>query len=256
MPRVQFSGYILPAFHKLTIDPLPSTQSAIPDLGITLTCQPKILENNVTVDCDCNLFDPAEHLSAVFSRALEIVRVPVDLFAFANGVGLSVVLDRLTEENGKSGPVLMVDDALGRTATAVNNLSPDQFSSIITFASRNPGFYLTLRDLIEILTEPYVAPRNGHRVVEGIRHLLSHGEQDKIKSWRKLQTTLQIERSYLDIIGTSSRASRHGEKTSAVTGQMSKEITYRVWAVMNRYIEFRKRGAVLPLPLSEFPLLT
>lgn len=227
----------------------------MPDLDFEVVCHTTIKDSVVVVDCDCNRFDQQKHLVPLFNRIIDIARAPVDLFAYTHATGLSVTFETLTElDTDKTGPILLQDPDLGRVASSLNNLKPQEFYKFLQLYISDHSFLLVLRDLIGILSESYVAPRNSYRAVEGIRHLLSPGEKTANKGWEKLQKTLQIDKSYLDPIRENSIAARHGDP-SHVPGSICADVTFRAWAVMDRYIEFRKRGGIEPLNAADFPIL-
>lgn len=58
--------------------------------------------------------------------------------------------------------------------------------------------------------------------------------------------------TYLKYITDHSKAPRHGE-SSHTPGDITNEVVARSWSVMNRYLEYRKAGGVLP---SSLPQLT
>jgi hypothetical protein len=69
-----------------------------------------------------------------------------------------------------------------------------------------------------------------------------------------MRRNLHIDRAYLDFITDQSIGSRHGDPQHIPGGPVT-ETVRRAWVVMNRYLEYRKRGNG-PLTAPEFPLLT
>ncbi len=72
--------------------------------------------------------------------------------------------------------------------------------------------------------------------------------------WTKMQDYLNIGRSYREFIMTASTEPRHGDR-SDVPAHISQQVVERSWVIMNRFLEYKKRGDK-PLPIAEFPLLS
>jgi hypothetical protein len=72
-------------------------------------------------------------------------------------------------------------------------------------------------------------------------------------AWLQMQTVLHADKLYLQYITENSKASRHG-KHNYITGEVVTKVVERSWIIMNRYLEYRKRGNK-PLTAPEFPLL-
>jgi len=68
-----------------------------------------------------------------------------------------------------------------------------------------------------------------------------------------MQTGLNLDAAYLKLITDQSVGPRHGDH-QYVLGTMTREIATRSWTVMNRFLEYLKRGRAA-LPPDEFPLL-
>jgi len=73
------------------------------------------------------------------------------------------------------------------------------------------------------------------------------------EQWAKMRSALNLTEEYLKYITDLSKGPRHGERTR-IEGESTTEITRRSWIIMNRFIEYRKRGNQ-DLPTSDFPLL-
>jgi len=65
---------------------------------------------------------------------------------------------------------------------------------------------------------------------------------------------LNISRDYQQWISEQAKGPRHGDP-AFVPGDVTVEITHRTWVVMNRFLEYRKRGNQ-PLTAPDFPLLS
>jgi len=66
---------------------------------------------------------------------------------------------------------------------------------------------------------------------------------------------LNIDHAYLKFITDVSTAPRHGKRVGATSQKDFDETITRSWVVMNRFLEYKKRGDK-QLPLAAFPLLS
>ena len=69
-----------------------------------------------------------------------------------------------------------------------------------------------------------------------------------------MRQNLRIEEAYLKFISTHATGPRHGDRVH-IPPDITRELAMRSWVVMNRFLEFKKRGGA-PLPASEFPMLS
>src|SRR6185312_11433371 len=109
-------------------------------------------------------------------------------------------------------------------------------------------------DLIHAISVPHVSSVNCARAIEGLKHLLSTDAMNDKQRWEHMRNVLNLSKDYLSLITKSSEENRHG-KRSRVEGDVASDVTRRSWTIMNRYLEFRKRGSADPLPADQFPLL-
>ena len=102
------------------------------------------------------------------------------------------------------------------------------------------------KTLIEAVLLPHRAALNCARAIRKLRSLFAQPGASPESQWLAIRERLQISRTYMQIITRSSGA--WTDETALP------EVTRRAWIVMNRLLEYLKRGEALPL--SEFPLLT
>jgi hypothetical protein len=95
--------------------------------------------------------------------------------------------------------------------------------------------------------------RQPTRAIEALAQIISPGERNDNKRWIKLRDALNLSKPYLMVITEHSKGPRHGNYFEPRTVP-DEDIRMRAWTIMNRFLEYRKRGAI-GLPLSEFPLL-
>jgi hypothetical protein len=135
--------------------------------------------------------------------------------------------------------------------TAFQTNPPDaNLQFVLLEVLKNTSLMAAFRDLAEALEVPGRYRINCARAIETLSQIVSPGERSDRKSWINLRQALNLSTSYLMGITEESKGPRHGshfERQVLSDG----EIQIRAWTVMNRFLEYRKRGAV-PLPVSEF----
>ena len=221
-------------------------------LGLEPTCHLQIQNNVVTVDIDVQRFEPT-YFTPLAMRAHDTARAAVDLMSFSTGNGLTFLLELWVNPDGIVTPVAHIQSELGQLATATN--SGTGFHDAIWILMSDPPLIIALRDLIDAITQWHQAPITAARAIERLRHNVAPDERDRKKQWKKLGELLQLAESYTKIIRDTAIGPRHGDPTH-IPGTVTSEIAMRAWVIMNRYLEFRKRGGVVPLPISEFSLLS
>jgi hypothetical protein len=255
MIKVRFTGRIYPLAMSVSITDFPTIVWSDGDMvgaGLSPTCHVQVQNNEVTIDIDLQYFQPGL-LTPLAMRAYDTVRVAVDLLSFTSGNGFTFLLETWTNPEGETRPLMAQQPGFAELSTAV--AAPGDFSAVLHGLIADWPMFLALRDLIDGITQWHQAPITVARSVERLRHSVLPNEKARKKQWEKLCELLQISDSYLKIIRETSIGPRHGDPTH-IPAPVTNEVATRSWIIMNRYLEFRKRGAVQPLPISEFPLLT
>jgi len=184
-------------------------------------------------------------------RAYEVVTAIVDVIAFTKGWALSVIFDH-TIRDGIKKPMILSHGKVREYTSSIKN--EKDFEDVLDIVQGNLNLRLAIHDLIlalNTLNYPNVAAA---RSVEALRHIMAPPNTPESQAWEILRTNLRIERPYLQFITDNSRQARHGNRETAV-GTVQAEATVRAWAIMNRFLEFMKRGGNNPLPEDEFRLL-
>jgi hypothetical protein len=117
-----------------------------------------------------------------------------------------------------------------------------------------PPLFLALNELIVAISIPGHITVNCGRAIESLRTILVPNDPTRAKAWAEMRKVLRLERSYLDFIIEASANPRHGDK-SYLEQETAQEILERSWVIMNRFLEFRKKGSV-GLPADEFSILS
>jgi hypothetical protein len=108
-------------------------------------------------------------------------------------------------------------------------------------------------DLADTVTRINVQPVNCGRVMDSLRKIVAPSLAPAA-GWRVLHGIVNCDDKYLRFVTDLSTNPRHGDR-SMIAGAPAWEAVRRTSIVMNRFLEYRKRGSQ-HLPLTEFPLLT
>lgn len=231
-----------------------------PDIGLTTSGGPfyfhnplipitvksfEISREAVSVECEIENLEP-DTLNLMFFYVFPAIRSIVDAAAFVTGRGTTLILDTGTMPNGEKHPVTNYDPTL----RGICSLSAYE---ILAMSMAERAIFKHLHDLTETLIDPFDAPINCARVVEGIAMLLHPDGEDRNKRWKHMRDSLNLSEGYLKEITGYSTGPRHGEVTPQSMSKIA-DIRKRGWIIASRFFEFRKLGSAT-LPVSEFPVL-
>lgn len=257
MPIVHFKGKVLPydpSAFVINVNDLPTVEWNDQHTNQKLKITTRIVASIIDVEFEVETFNEQDP-SSLLMRAWDLARAAVDLFSFKFGWGLSVSIDTLVKPDGTSStirpeiPLSQYSTALHSTNPAVNN-----FDVCYRLLVSEPELFMAMNDLIVSITLPHHASTNCARAVEGLRVLTTSVATPRSQAWPIFQLNLNIDRAYREYITDVSTGPRHGDRTW-IPGTTVNEVVTRSWIIMNRFLEFRKRGNQ-QLPLNEFPMLT
>jgi hypothetical protein len=258
MPIVHFKGKVLPyeptAF-VIDIKDLPSVTWHDTYTGQDLKITTRIDASIIDIEFDCQVFEEKD-FSSFLMRAWDIARAAVDLSSFKLAWGLSVIIETLIKPDGTASTILPKMETLAQYSTALSLSNPkiNNFDICYRLLLGEPALFQAMNDLIVSITLPHHASVNCARAVEGLRVLMTNSAMDRKQAWPIFQTNLNIDRAYREYVTDVSTGPRHGDRAH-IPGDVVNRTVERSWIIMNRFLEFRKRGNQ-QLPLSEFPLLT
>jgi hypothetical protein len=185
--------------------------------------------------------------------AEDFVHASVDLISFSNGWSLRFVMEILIDPEGQLSAPVNLHPALSPLCTSFNFLD-GSYAQVLKLVMSDPSLFIALNDLIVSLESGHLLPINCARAVEGLRNSLAPPEMSRKQGWVYFRETLRVDESYLTMITDTSTGPRHGDRTF-IPGTTTGEIVRRSWVLMNRFLEFRKRGSI-PFPAEDFPVLT
>ncbi len=224
--------------------------------GLELEASICIEKSLITVDCDLNRYIE-EELVYIHKFCFDMTRACVDLVAFGGGYGVVVIFETFTNDKGIVNQLHYANPTLQAECTVIKlNASGDSdrkgFFDLLGIIMTDIPLLMALNDLIQANSLPHQGPTNCGRVLDGLRKIAAPG-LDLKPGWIVLREIVRVDEAYTQWVSNYSTMTRHGGGTY-IHGTDTQEIVRRTWAVMNRLLEYRKRGNQ-PLPSVEFPLL-
>jgi hypothetical protein len=257
MPIVLFKGTVRPVIHKLSINGLPKIRYSWPNENLTVDFAVKVVDSMLEVDCDVSHFDKDRHLSMLAMHAYHLSSVAVDSFCFFSGMGVTAFLEFFVDPDGKETNLAPQSEDIRGLCTAFDlspsYRGPNNIGAMYSLVAKDRLLLLALNDLIVPISRFDLAIVNCARAMEALRTSMTPDGMDRAQGWPIMHANLNVTKKYLSVITDSSRGPRHGDRRAPDSGQQA-EVLKRAWMVMNRFLEYRKRGSV-QLPESEFPVL-
>jgi hypothetical protein len=251
---VTFIGRVLPSTVNFSFTKIPSVQWEDTEQAVKMSFAIAIQNSSILIVCELDRYSDS-YLGHLHMRALDLARGVIDLACFATGYGATVILDSFIKPDGAESLLRFEDTRLASLCTAFR-LGPapnPDLDMVLKIVLTEPPLFMALNDLIVSITLPHHASINCARALGGIRNMIAPNLPVK-QSWEALRNTLNLSRDYLELITDTSAAPRHGDRAH-IPGPVVMEISKRSWIIMDRFLEFRKRGNQ-PLPAIEFPVLS
>lgn len=258
MPVVVFKGSVRPVVHKLSVSGLPKIRYIWPDEdGLTADFTVRISESKIEVECDINQFDKAKHLSMLSMHAYHLSSVAVDSFAFSSGLGVTAFLEFFIDVDGRETNLAPHSEEILGLCTAFDlspsYRGPNDIRAMYSLVAKDRLLLLALNDLIVPISRFDLAVVNCARAMEALRTSMTPEGMDRSQGWPFMHANLNITKKYLSAITDRSRGPRHGDRRAPQPGEQA-DVLKRSWTVMNRFLEYRKRGSA-QLPEAEFQIL-
>jgi hypothetical protein len=257
MPTLFYRGRILPSPVKVSFQDIPTVKWTLPGSGLTLDLIVRISESKVEVECTLDPYQD-QYDNEIYWRALDAARACVNVAGFATGYGMTVFFDEFVRPDGTIAPLIFaapIEILAECKAYKVNPVTlgdKKTLEQILLLVMTEPPLFTVLNDLIQAVALPHVIPANCGRVLDALRKLIAPGTEPK-QGWPVFRGTIHVDEAYTTFISEHSKNPRHGELVR-YGGHITTEILKRTWIIMNRFLEFRKRGNQ-PLPLADFPVL-
>jgi hypothetical protein len=249
---IRFIGQLFPKGILLSAT-LPDLDWKWEEENLTLKFRTKINNNTVNVECDIEQYRP-EHFSELHRGALDLARTATNLACFAHGDGVTCVFEFAILPDRTPSTLRFCDPSLAQYCRSYS-LDPSRMQDLQTITdivAKEPPLSRTLNDVIECITIPHVATINCGRIIYSIRKQIAPGLGAK-QGWPAMHKALNVSQAYQEYISTVSTGPRHGD-SAYVSGRVTTEIVKRTWTIMDRYLEYRKRGKTI-LTAPDFPQL-
>lgn len=254
MVKVHFIGRVIPTSLQISVR-IPQLEWKWLEQNIEFQFRVIIGNSFVNVECELDRYNDT-YFDELYKRASDIARTAVNLVAFATGYGLTLVLETFIYPDGTPAPITPQDPSVASLCTSYSLQSEKQqdFGAVLRIVAVEPNLFFALNDLVEAITIHHVAPVNCALAMDRLKHLIANPGAKNPEAWKQMRETLRIDEAYLKFITETSKDPRHG-RPGLTPGSLTSDATRRAWTIMDRYLEYRKRGGN-PLPPDEFPLLT
>lgn len=252
MPIYTIEGYLWPSQYKIDFPinaHLPWTDST----GFETKIEVSIKQSQVRVILDTPHIATVDQESQMCFRALDCARLMTGCYSFITGLGLRVILTKMIKPGGVESPMVTTNPNLAKLSTAYT-FNAQSYEQMVLAMGNHIDDLFVLNDLIDSILAPHGALVNCARAVEGIRLRMTPEGFTKKQGWEEMRRSLRIDHAYLKFITDQSEGPRHADR-SGVNHAEYRMTLERSWTVMNRYLEYKKRGNQ-PLPEAEFELLT
>jgi len=256
MPIVRFQGKVLPA-HILISAKYPARKRiGHPQMGdMTIECQVK--DSQIEIWCNVQNWQH-DYLAILNMDVTNVIRSYTDLYSFGSGLGLLAFLETVTFPDGAIEPLTSISEELGSECTAYNVFGTsaeetEEQYRVCTMIANDHELTYAMSDLVLPLLFPTLAPSHCRRVLNSLRKYLYPHPNDR-EGWKFLQKAINVDGSYIRWVRDNAHEPTHGSR-SYIDAPTVKEMMKRTWIVMNRVIEFKKRGGVHSLPADEFFML-
>jgi hypothetical protein len=252
MVTVKLLGRVLPFGLNIGAE-APELRWKWGERNIEFIFRVKIVDSNITVECDLDRYED-RYDSELYKRATDLARACVNLVAFETGFGLIAMIEVIELPDGtrKVAHRREIIPPEARSAYSLDAARASDFDQVFKLVVQEPPLFIALDDLIRSITEQHTSAANCGRVVDRIRRIIAPS-LDGAAAWQEMHKALNISRDYQEWVSKQSTGTRHGDSTF-VPGAVSSEAIQRTWAILNRFLEYRKRGN-RPLTPPDFPEL-
>jgi hypothetical protein len=252
MVTVKLTGRVLPP-HIIMSAQAPELRWKWDEEKLEPKFRVKIENSLVTVECDIDRYEP-RFISEIYKRGSDLARATANMVAFDTGYGLVVMLDTFIDPSGVALPAHRQEmiPVSFRTAFSLDPARHAEFEQAFRIVLSEPSVFIALDDLIKAITSTHTQLADCGRVIDRIRRMIAP-TLDGGPAWREMHQALNIAQPYQAWVSKQSTGSRHGD-VAFVPPAVCTVAIQRTWAILNRFLEYRKRGNK-PLTAPDFPQL-
>jgi|SRR5271170_3269074 len=113
MVKVTLTGRVLPEVAIIEVSGLSQVAWQAPEVGLNMVFDMKVEKSAITIGCELNRFNPPDDVVYIWMRAYDLIRSAIDLVAFRQGWGVTVILDKITDPSGRTSTIFPQDPTLG-----------------------------------------------------------------------------------------------------------------------------------------------
>jgi len=250
MAIARVHGRVFPSFVRLTASGAKINYKT-PSSGIELALETTFNDDGtVVVACDLIRFDMSKHQPMLHKTAQHLAQPYVDLATLRLGRAVSLILSHIEWPDGSISEIDKRDSKVEGLTTVLQD--DNSFKQLVGILFQDHQTAIAVRDLADTLRQEHIVEINFGRVMDAICIYFAPPGAKRDKGWEPMRTALHISGPYLRSITDASIAPRHGDQSGAVTERQT--LAVRSWTIMNRFLEYRKRGDQ-PLSDADFPLL-
>jgi hypothetical protein len=252
MPIIRYLGKITPTDVNVTLASIPYGTSNHLHFGLECKWELRIVDSSVAVALELNKFDLDQHLQPTINFAQDIAKIAASLLSLQHGIAFELILEKLILPNGEMKWVYCKEQEFPKYMTAIHK--QEGFNQAIVLAISNHTLSMILRDITDGLRSNYQGVIGAARAMDGIcNHFVPDGMTRK-DGWPLMQKALNASENYIKSITRRSEGPRHANWDDYSAEKENREAAERAWILVNRFLEYRKRGDQ-PLPSSDFPFL-
>jgi hypothetical protein len=216
-----------------------------------------IIDPAIAVTCEVPTYQESM-LSTLLARGGNLVRAFSDIVSFATGIGFVITWETFKLDDSEALKIQNVNAYLvplckSLTFPPRNVIEQLEFEKVLRLVLTEPNLMGSLTDLADTLSHFHQTPTNCARVLDSLKKAVAPNSKDA-QGWAILRDLLRLSTAFVQFVTDHSKGPRHGDRTSTIPSSTIEEVSKRTWQIVDRFIEYRKRGSK-PLPVSEFPEL-
>lgn len=243
-----FIGRVVPDHVPLTVAYSPEFKRT-PNLDGEPECVMKVslCEGEFRVSVEVEEYSDQDAM-ALFQAAWDAAQHLANTAGFTKAVPYQVIIDFIERPDG-SIKALALGDPLLRSLVSFTD---EDIETIADLLIEDHAVGQLMWDLLSMLSRTHYAPISYGRIAESIAQLVAPSAKPK-SMWNTTREELLVSEGFLRRLTEVSTDPRHGKRTP-VSAELNRELSIMCWKLVDRYLQYRLRGEVLPE--DEFPMLT
>lgn len=256
METVRYIGWVRPRPINVTL--LPILQASVDGHQLPAPVQMTLNIEGSRIQVECKMENyKAIGYENLTETVVDFAKTAISLISFATGITLVADIEMIIEPDAFPTYIVMGSTILSEYCKSYDideqtDESRKTFRDVLGIVLSDYALSSNMRDLASMMNMPSQAPIVCGRVLEGVRKMINPTENRAV-GWTDFQTALNCSPAYATYLSDKSKKPRHGDRTYVTNDEIG-DVTEKIWTIMNRFLEYRKRGNQA-LPLTDFPLL-